>query len=1073
MKIILSDSAGGAYLAVAEELKSNRGSGAHVVLVPDRFTASVERELLRTLELDSTTDIEVTSFTRLADKYIGKDIKKCLTPEGSVMLLSKVLKDRADELIYYKNAARTEGAAEELYAALTAIRNSGITSAALKEKADKMPAGLRRKAHDIALIYDGYLEALIKERSDSSTRLETLADHLKICPPLPECFYLIDFYGFKAPEMNIIRALSDKASSLTIGLVGGFDNPNRRIYPQNALRRLIKTAPARMIENKTITDPVKESISKYLFSCERPKHIADAKGKIKLLRAKNRSDEVLYAALKIEKKVREGARYRDFEILLSDLDEYASDIKSVFSRYNIPYFIDAKAPLAEQAKVRYILCALAAVRGGMKREDVLAFVKNPLFSYFTEGGADDAFTFENYVLKYNIDRAQFFKEFTLSDEKDGLNTAESVRKTLVSKLKALNLSGERPVTDFAAAVKVVLDDARDAWLSHIERLSEISAYYEKCAEQADEKIGSVLEEIETSYSGVTDLGGFEGVFYNMLKTLKIALVPVYLDCVFIGDTDSRFMDARDAFVLGAAYGKLPKGAQGGAVLTHKDEAILLNLGLEIYPDRVERNYAEMLAVCEFMKKPRETLYVSYAENSTDGAQRPASVITELAGMFAEDGKPLEISDIDFFGADKSKRALLFCTERAAYHEIMRGALSGAVKAAERGAYASAYVSLSEENKIKIDRLIKTPEYLLKPMDISNAGYTSVSRLERFFECPYQHYFKYILALKRRPEGKFEGTENGIVLHGILEKFFTDVMRGRVNEDNIEKLAYSYFDEVIEENNFGRLLCNPETGRLLLRLRQEGAEVCLDLYTIYLRSEFKPAMLEAEIGGDFIKPASIYSDGKFVRLRGKIDRVDVCGDKFIIIDYKTYKSADISLKSLYYGETLQLYIYLKAVLDSSLLRPAGAFYLPIFSGFTKTGENRYKLKGQLDDDRETVFKIDKLAMTEPENAVVPFKVGKGGALKPDVHIGEYGLGMLADYALRLAGEGVKEINKGYIRPLPMKGACDRCDFFDICGYKKLNERKRGRVSVESFAEDGRGTAYVECASDTEGEENGRE
>ena len=146
MKIITSNTSNGAYLGVVEVLRKNMdGTAKNVVIAPDRFTASVERGLISALGIESTFGLEVMSFTRLANKLIGNDIKKCLTPEGSVMLIGKVISDRRDKLCYYDKVALKDGFASELYAALTAIRNSGISSEQLIESAKNATASLKMK----------------------------------------------------------------------------------------------------------------------------------------------------------------------------------------------------------------------------------------------------------------------------------------------------------------------------------------------------------------------------------------------------------------------------------------------------------------------------------------------------------------------------------------------------------------------------------------------------------------------------------------------------------------------------------------------------------------------------------------------------------------------------------------------------------------------------------------------------------------------------------------------------------------------------------------------------------------
>ena len=78
----------------------------------------------------------------------------------------------------------------------------------------------------------------------------------------------------------------------------------------------------------------------------------------------------------------------------------------------------------------------------------------------------------------------------------------------------------------------------------------------------------------------------------------------------------------------------------------------------------------------------------------------------------------------------------------------------------------------------------------------------------------------------------------------------------------------------------------------------------------------------------------------IKLKGSIDRIDTCNDKFIIIDYKTGDSNFDSFTDVFSGKKLQLLVYEKAFENISGLKPAGVFYLPITNGFSKT-KNNYK------------------------------------------------------------------------------------------------------------------------------------
>jgi len=1079
MKIITSNSSRYAYRGVLEELKLRRKE-SNIVIAPDRFTASVERGLISSLGIESTFGIEVMSFTRLADRLVGRAIKKCLTPEGSVMLIGQVIVQNRNKLEYYKNAAFANGFESELYAALTAIRNSGITTQDLKAKMNDMPPSLRAKTHDIALIYDGYLDALSGRHSDSSTRLYALAEHIKNHPESVAAinFYCTDIYEFSAPELEIISALVNSALSVTVGVTSGYDNPNRRIYPDRVIAKLKAACRDKVTveRNDEPLSPPVQAISTRLFSYRRSDVGTENGGKVTLRVAKDRYEEILAFALDVVEHVRAGGRYKDFEVFVSDTDDYAAELKAVFSRYGIPFFIDDKELLSEQTKVRYMLDAVACARSGFRRREVLDFVKNPLFCYVA-GGEDNVYLFENYVLKYNIDRSRFFSEFTLKEDlkysKFGNKGAdckncvqnpppaenaapEAVRRILVEIMSPLTSKGNVDIGDFVKAARLMLENCDSAWRAHVERLAELSEYYRKCAEQVDKKLSDVLEEIETVLDMQTDVAGFENIFKSMLKTLKIALVPTYLDCVFVGSYDSRFMGAGHIYMMGATNDKFPRASGGGAVLTPRDEEYFQKIGLSVTPNERQKLMTDMYAVCDIMKKPHGRLCVSYPESGGGAALRPSVAIRELADLLCENGAPLKIERIDFerltrLGAEACARrsATLFATEKSSYYEVLRNAASGRVPLEEREAYGSALMCMSESDRRRLDGIYDTPERISLPKDAYFAESTSVSRLETFFKCPYSHYFNYILGLKKRKDGTQEGTENGTVLHFVLERFFSDVRDGMItSKKQIRQKAYAYFDEAIIANGFTVLLEKADTGRLLARVKEEGVQVCEDLYDISLRSEFKPALLEAKIGENGINPMSLTVGGKKIRLKGTIDRVDMLDDMFTVVDYKTYKSADLTLKELYYGQKIQLYIYMKAVEESLKANPVGVFYLPIFAGFTGDGTDRYKYKGQVTDKTEIMRKLDSLAADDPKKSVIPFKQTRD-TLSSEVHLTKESFDMLGEYAKNLAAKGAEEIANGYIKPSPVKDACKRCRYFEICSYCEREERKFMKTSMSSF------------------------
>ncbi len=1090
MKLILSNTSYGAYQGVIKILKSNLSSGAqNVIIAPDRFTASIESSVISSLEVDGSFSVEVMSFTRLANKLIGKDIHKCLTPEGSVMLIGKVILDCKEDLKYYGKVALADGFASELYAALTAIRNSGITSQQLLEREEDMSPQMRAKARDIALIYDGYLKALEGKHSDSSTRLCALAEHIKNNPQSVATtnFYCVDIYEFSQPELEILSGLANSALSLNIGIASGYDNANKRIYPDRLISRLKSLADSKVdvIYNNEKLSAQKDVISKKLFAYVNTKNgeRVSNDGVVSLRVAKDKQDEIIYLATDIRSYVRGGGRYKDCEVYVSDLDGYCDEIISTLSRYDIPYFIDKKEMLIEQAKARYILDAIAIIRSGFARREVLNFIKNPLFILKLDS-EEHAYMFENYCLKYNIEYSRFITPFKLYDE--DLNKQkpqfiynkkddkvldlqleyenvipERVRQQMIEAINPLNIKEGENIKKFVEGAKKVLDMVDSEWQCYVDKVSAISKFYKKCQEQVDDKLVSVLDEIYEVLDYPVKMIDFESVFKAMLKTIKIAVVPTFADCVFIGDKDSRFLGNDTLYVIGANNQKLPDVSSGGVVLSQKDEQMLSALGVEITPNQRHKVMTSMYAICDLFLKPKKCLKVSYPESADGVGLRPSTVIFELQNMLEENGKPLEIERVDFehFMGDTDKMSKLFSTKKACYFEVIKALESNRCDILERDTYASAKAFIDKDDRNRIDKIKNTPTRIEMPSTSYFGESTSVSRLETFYHCPYQHYFNYILSLKRRKDGDMEGTENGTILHFMLEQLFNGIKDDVIKDDNIEDKAIKYFDLAIMENNFSRLFEKEDTKRQLMRVKQEGINVCKDLFEISKHSSFKTAYCEAKIGSGDIKPMALPLGDKEVMLRGTIDRVDVFGDSFLIIDYKTFKSADLSKKEVYYGEKIQLFMYMRAIENSLQLKPCGVFYLPIFASFADESTSRYKYKGQASNSLEVLQAIDDRVIETPEIAIAPYKMTKG-VLNKNTHISVNDMDTLGDYAVAIASKGAEEIANGYIKPSPIQGSCDRCNFSSICAYKARFERKLTTVSdMQAF-----------CLNDEEDEDN---
>lgn len=169
---------------------------------------------------------------------------------------------------------------------------------------------------------------------------------------------------------------------------------------------------------------------------------------------------------------------------------------------------------------------------------------------------------------------------------------------------------------------------------------------------------------------------------------------------------------------------------------------------------------------------------------------------------------------------------------------------------------------------------------------------SVSRLERYLDCPFKFYASQVLSLDEPPEDEDTRTplERGLFLHELFERFFTAwkaAGHGAITasllpeaQQRFEALANEALATLSDgEAAIERLKLFGTAGSPGIARRVLAMEVTRD-------GQVVDRLLEYEIEGAFTFTAV---DGRTreLTLRGKVDRIDLLADgTFHLIDYKT-------------------------------------------------------------------------------------------------------------------------------------------------------------------------------------------
>ena len=251
-----------------------------------------------------------------------------------------------------------------------------------------------------------------------------------------------------------------------------------------------------------------------------------------------------------------------------------------------------------------------------------------------------------------------------------------------------------------------------------------------------------------------------------------------------------------------------------------------------------------------------------------------------------------------------------------------------------------------------------------PAGLLDAGdrLLSATALEAYASCPRSYLFGRVLRLgdDERPERIDEITpaDRGTLMHAILERFIADSLAlGQVpdpgeawGEEDRDRLFATMAEEVIAAQTRG-----VTGGRVNTRILERRLRIELELFlrtdnTLRAARRSTPIHVELAFGIDD-EPSDVrLPDGRSVRLRGFVDRVDKTEDGgLLVIDYKGGSKSSFSgmeANPLDDGRRLQLPLYARVVSERLGLKgPRTALYW-----LTRYGELKpMELEGDLESD----------------------------------------------------------------------------------------------------------------------------
>ncbi len=1006
-----------------------RLGGENIIFCEDRLTLIAERALAK--KLGGTFRSSVTTFARFL-----KGEGKALSKEGSVMLVGEVMTrlQREGALQCFTSTAGVAKNARAIYETLAQFAASQITPELLKDaQAELEGDALRKKIVDLALIYEGYLSALLESGYlDESRYLSLLPARIREEGSLTgKNVFFLGYASFTAQAKESIRAVLDSAANV----VGIFCAAEEELYTRRAYDSFVGVCKEKgEVETRKAGVPLEgdaEFLRRGLFNPERQGE-RKATENIRVFEAEDKTVETEFVATKIRRAMAENPslRYRDFAVLTAQTGGYALPLKKAFGEYGIPYFLDEKKSMRAHPLSKFLLDCFRVIKEGYSPASVQALTQNYFF-----GESDE---YRNYLYKFANYRGGAKREIKRGETVEKLFTIERLEDARKRVLLATeNIKGRGHGRDYCRAVREILQNFKVE-----DRLQTLDNALEDVAQkgylaQIYRALESVLGEAEALLGGKEMTAAeFAAVLEDGFDAMEISLIPLKADAVFVGDiTESRIEKVSHLFALGMTS-EVPSVAADTAIVSDREIARLAEVKTLLEPTVAEVNLRARECVCLNLCTFLDKLYFSYPL-SADGSEPSLSEVfryvdeafCEGTGERLQRRKKFDDGDFPYKCSAPAPAVRQMLTEKGEYEGRAIGSLAecSAVFAALQRTGA-----LDGGEYWKEDRqdFISCGEKLF-----FRDGRISPTSLEGYFGCPFGHFAERGLRLKEREEATVLAVDSGNFIHELLEK---TVVKAKefATEEELRKYAYEVGEGLMQSSVYLLQQDTKPGAYSSKKLLGEGVEVAAAAYRQLKNSAFEVEKTEAEVQSELIF--------------GKVDRIDGTPKYVRIVDYKT-GNIDDSPTAYYTGQKLQMQLYMAHLKGERI--PAGVFYFPASVAYSDEEEGRFRMKGFLNGEEGALLAGDVNLDKDEKKKSEYF----GAALKNDKRLtkvmDEETFRLFLDYGVLVARQGAKEIGEGYIAPSPYEGKCSYCKYGGMCGFNRDCgvERKEGGITPSAIAE----------------------
>jgi ATP-dependent helicase/nuclease subunit B len=751
----------------------------------------------------------------------------------------------------------------------------------------------------------------------------------------------------------------------------------------------------------------------------------------------NPEGEAVQAARELLRFARGGGRWREAAVLVRQLELYHEPLQRVFTRYDIPYFLDRREPVSHHPLAELTRYALRTVAYGWQHEDWFGALKSGLV-HDDEPAID---RLENEALRNGWSGAAWQQPLRLRDESPlspALSLSEGERgKPLAERREKLRqeivppfcelaerLAGPRTGATLALALRQFWDD-----LGVAARLEQWSRHATELSGEANPRpihatvwpqLLEWLENLELAFpqgSPPLLLREWLPILEAGLSSLTVGVIPPALDQVLIGSVErSRNPELKLALVLGMNESVFPAPPPPAGLLTDADRATLEGQQVWLAPGSKLRLGHERYYGYIACTRASERLVLTAAQRTADDQPlNPSPFLAHLQRLFPELKIETAPPEPDWREAEHSSELVA-----PLLLGLRRWSSSFSLSGPERGAGGKLKLELQQPplDARAVAELRTLPVFApvlakweqleaarqarpLSPALVEQlhgaALRASVTALEDFAECPFKFFAARSLGAEEREEFEVGHREKGSFQHELLQEFHRRVQEARkrwreLSPQETSALVAEIGEELLARHGHGLFDADAArrfTARALVAAAQKLVQTLVGWARQY---DFEPHAVEVGFGLDE-KGLPAWrlelGNGHALEVRGRIDRIDLWREEGgesalgVVVDYKS-RARQIDSVKLQHGVELQLLSYLGVLQNVKEAQrwfgvrrvvPSGVFYVPL-RGKPASGDTR-----------------EEAAAGEPQNVAAAYQ-----------HAGRFDAGWLAKFDNRGARKG---------------------------------------------------------------------